>query len=457
MSGTTISVTAGNFTLTGIDAASFQTGVYNASFAPGNGQNFFYTSQNDFVFDFNDGTVNAGTGASQVVGVDASSTDSWSLTVTLDSSNSADALEVADGSTYLATGNDGIGSFQYFTVTGIGDSDLQSLIQSINLIGGGNSPFGVTFDLTDTSTTGQGSEAVFTTYYAACYATGTRIALPSGEARVEDLRIGDLVATASGIAKPVKWIGRRGYTAAQIAANPQLRPVIVRAGALAENMPHRDLMVSPIHGLFIDDVFVPAAALINGVSVLRSEALEPVSYVHIELDAHDVVFAEGAPAETFVDDDSRLIFDNADEYYDMFGADEMPRGFSAPRVEDGYQLEAIRRRLAVRAGLPAAAAACGALKGHVERLEGGVLEGWVMDEASHAAPVELDVLVDGEVVARVLANRYRTDLDHAGLAGGRCAFCVTLPASAVRLSQVVVRRAQDGAVLAMPMVAAEAV
>jgi hypothetical protein len=99
----------------------------------------------------------------------------------------------------------------------------------------------------------------------------------------------------------------------------------------------------------------------------------------------------------------------------------------------------------------------GALKGHVERLEGGVLEGWVMDETANAAPVELDVLVDGEVVARVLANRYRTDLDHAGLAGGRCAFSVTLPASAVRLSQVVVRRAQDGAVLPMPKVAAEAV
>ena len=255
----------------------------------------------------------------------------------------------------------------------------------------------------------------------------------------------------------MKWIGRRSYTAAQIAANPQLRPVIVRQGALADNMPHRDLMVSPIHALFIDDVFVPAAALINGVSVLRSEALEPVFYVHIELDAHDVVFAEGAPAETFVDDDSRLIFDNADEYYDMFGADEMPRGFSAPRVEHGYQLEAIRRRLAVRAGLPVAAVANGALKGHVERLEGNVLEGWVMDEAEAAAPVELDVLVDGEMVARVLANRYRTDLDHAGLAGGRCAFSVTLPASAVTLSQVVVRRAQDGAVLPMPEVAALAV
>jgi hypothetical protein len=222
-------------------------------------------------------------------------------------------------------------------------------------------------------------------------------------------------------------------------------------------MPHRDLIVSPIHGLFIDDVFVPAAALINGVSVLRSDALEPVSYVHIELDAHDVVFAEGAPAETFVDDDSRLIFDNADEYFDMFGADEMPRGFSAPRVEHGYQLEAIRRRLAVRGGLPVAVVAKGALKDHVERLESGMLEGWVMDEATDAAPVELDVLVDGEMVARVLANRYRADLDHAGLAGGRCAFSVTLPASAVRLSQVVVRRAQDGAVLSMPKVAAPAV
>ena len=120
MSGTTTSVTAGNFTLTGIDAASFQTGEYNASFAPGNGQNFFYTSQNDFLFVFNDGTVNAGTGASQVIDVDPSA-DSWSLTVTLDSINANDALEVG-GRLYLALlVTMALGQFNSFTLSGIGD------------------------------------------------------------------------------------------------------------------------------------------------------------------------------------------------------------------------------------------------------------------------------------------------------------------------------------------------
>ena len=284
----------------------------------------------------------------------------------------------------------------------------------------------------------------------ACYVAGTRIATQSGETAVEKLRAGDLVATRSGAAKPVKWIGRRRYTAAQIAAHAQLRPVLIRRDALAVGMPCRDLRVSAMHALFIDEVFIPAAALINGVSVLRSAEVAPVDYIHVELEDHDVIFAEGAAAETFVDDNSRVLFDNADEYYDRFGAERARAGFSAPRIEEGFQLEAVRRRLAARAGLSVMAAAPGKLRGHVERFTDGLLQGWVMDEANPAIPVELEVLVDGESVARVLANRYRTDLDHADLAGGRCAFAVAMPASATRLGQISVHRAADGMRLPMP-------
>ena len=79
-----------------------------------------------------------------------------------------------------------------------------------------------------------------------------------------------------------------------------------------------------------------------------------------------------------------------------------------------------------------------------------MLEGWVMDHADPTAPVELEVLVGGEVAVTVLANRYRTDLDRAGLAGGRCGFTVELP-SVTPLGQIEVRRAADARQVPMPV------
>jgi hypothetical protein len=285
---------------------------------------------------------------------------------------------------------------------------------------------------------------------AICYVTGTRIATPAGEMPVEDLQIGDLVLTAAGVAKPVKWIGRLSHTAQDVATAPQLRPVMIRQDALGSGLPRRDLMVSPMHALFIDDSFVPASALVNGVSILRRDSEGPVDYIHVELHDHDVILAEGVPAETFVDDDSRTMFDNVSEYYDLYGTADSRRGYSVPRLEEGYRLEAIRRRIAARAGVAASAGVPGDMAGHVERLEDGELEGWIMDQANPSNPVELEVLVDGEIVATVLANRYRPDLDRAGFADGRCAFSLVMPAAATDMGQVAVRRASDGTPILTP-------
>jgi hypothetical protein len=264
---------------------------------------------------------------------------------------------------------------------------------------------------------------------------------------VENLQIGDLVLTASGAAKPIKWIGRRSYSAATVAEMPQHQPVLIRKDALGAALPRRDLVVSPMHGLYIDDVFVPAAALVNGVSILRREGEGPVEYIHIELHDHDILVAEGVPAESFVDDDSRTMFDNVSEYYDLYGFAEARPSFCAPRLEEGYRLEAIRRRFAARAGIAALPAVPGMMQGHVERLHNGELEGWVMDRANPDTPVELEVRVDGESVATVLANRYRPDLDRAGFARGRCAFLVAMPAAAEDISRLEVRRISDRRVL----------
>ncbi len=330
----------------------------------------------------------------------------------------------------------------------LGESGTQLLadLRGLQVVDGNTFDFfDINFKLTDI-TAGQ-STSFTETYSTACYAPGTRIATPGGEVAVEDLQIGDLVATVSGLAKPVKWIGRRSYAAAEVAEYSNLRPVVIRKGALGSGLPRRDLVVSPMHALLIDGAFVPVAALVNGVSILRRETAGAAEYIHIELDQHDAIFAEGAPAETFVDDSSRTMFDNASEYYDLYGFAGSTSGFAGVRIEQGYRVDAIRSRLA---GTAARAAAPGALAGHVERFNGGVLEGWVTDRAAPTAPVELEVLVDGEIVATVLANRYRMDLDRAGLGGGCYGFSAAMPASVKEIARITVRRASDGERVAMP-------
>jgi hypothetical protein len=141
-----------------------------------------------------------------------------------------------------------------------------------------------------------------------------------------------------------------------------------------------------------------------------------------------VIFAEGAAAESFVDDDSRMLFHNADEYRRLY-PDE-PRGrfteFCAPRVETGAALETAYRRLVARAArrLPDGTAAEPAVQhGYLDRANRNVVEGWAF-AALEEGPVKLAILVNGAVVGQTVADRYRAGL---GFGGEHCGFRFDLP------------------------------
>ena len=190
-----------------------------------------------------------------------------------------------------------------------------------------------------------------------CFAAGTRIMTSRGEVAVESLRVGDLVATL-GIQgawlSPVRWIGRRTVDCRRHPNPMAVLPVRIRAGALGEGVPHRDLVVSPDHALHVDGVLVPAAALVDGVGILRDAAARKVRYFHVELDRHDVLLAEGAPAESLLVCGNRAQFENGGLLVALhadFATPAQAAQGCAPRVETGPALERIRLRLAERRAL----------------------------------------------------------------------------------------------------------
>ncbi len=157
-----------------------------------------------------------------------------------------------------------------------------------------------------------------------CFATGTAIRTARGDVAVEDLLVGDRAVTASGATRPIVWIGHRHLDCAALPVPSEGWPVRVRAGAFGVGRhgtarPGRDLRLSPGHPVLVDDgadgVLVPIMCLINGTSVARAP-VDRLTYWHVELDAHDVLLAEGLPAESYLDLGGRAWFAARDEGLD---------------------------------------------------------------------------------------------------------------------------------------------
>jgi glycosyltransferase involved in cell wall biosynthesis len=262
----------------------------------------------------------------------------------------------------------------------------------------------------------------------ACFLRGTPIRTPRGDVPIEALRIGDLVAGADGEDLPVKWIGRRSYGAAQL-RDPDIQPILIRKDAVADNVPDRDLFLSPCHAILVEGLHIPTGALVNGVSILPAAGLEKIEYFHIETEHHTSIIACNTPVETFIDDDSRRLFDNAAEFYRLYPERPgKPVCFGVPRLESGSRLEALRRSFAARAGVRADAGEAGPITGFLESADRETITGWAYNHASPNTPVLLDILNRGAVIARVLANAPRPDVKRAGFGSGRCGFSLTLPA-----------------------------
>ncbi|MGJ8609831.1 MAG: Hint domain-containing protein [Octadecabacter sp.] len=142
-----------------------------------------------------------------------------------------------------------------------------------------------------------------------CFSDETLIATPDGKRAIGTLTAGDMVMTADNGAQKIVWIGARTLSGADLISAPNLRPVRIRAGALGDGVPHVDLFVSPQHRILLVSkiaermfgarrVLVPAIKLVTMAGIDQVAAIKPVTYVHVLLQDHNILFANGAPAES---------------------------------------------------------------------------------------------------------------------------------------------------------------
>lgn len=143
-----------------------------------------------------------------------------------------------------------------------------------------------------------------------CFTPGTMIRTEGGLIRVEDITEGTRVQTKDNGCQNVEWIGARRITGARLYAMPHLCPIRLRAGSLDNDVPDAGLLVSPDHRVMVkgarakalfntDEVLVTARDLVNDTSIYVDRSMREVTYIHMLLPSHQVVFANGVESESF--------------------------------------------------------------------------------------------------------------------------------------------------------------
>lgn len=185
-----------------------------------------------------------------------------------------------------------------------------------------------------------------------CFRSGTRLETAEGPRAVDALRVGELLRTATGELRPIRWIGKRSFDCARHPDPRAVRPVRIAADAFGPAQPARALFLSPDHAIHAEGVLIPVRYLIDGVAVRQTRAAR-VTYFHVELDSHDIVLAEGLEVESYLDVGDRHSFDGgvAVRLYPAFGqgphVELIREAMScAPLTVTGSAVDAVRAHLA---------------------------------------------------------------------------------------------------------------
>ncbi len=154
-----------------------------------------------------------------------------------------------------------------------------------------------------------------------CFTPGTMIRTADGDRAIETLKIGDMVETKDGGLQPIAWIGSRDISAEVLDQNDNLRPVLIRQGAMGNGLPRRDLLVSPQHRMLVDnasvqlwlgeeEVLVKAKDMTHRPGIDTAD-VDSVTYIHLMFEEHQLVLADGAWSESFQPGD--MVGDHAED------------------------------------------------------------------------------------------------------------------------------------------------
>ncbi len=156
-----------------------------------------------------------------------------------------------------------------------------------------------------------------------CFTPGTRIATPRGEVAVQDLRAGDRVITRDDGVQEIHWIGKKKLLTQDLIKDPSLRPVLIKKGALGNDLPERDMMVSPnhrmlvangtTHMLFDEREVLVAAKLLTGQPGIHQIDTLGTEYIHLLFERHEVILGDGAWTESFQPGDYSLAGMDSDQ------------------------------------------------------------------------------------------------------------------------------------------------
>jgi hypothetical protein len=184
-----------------------------------------------------------------------------------------------------------------------------------------------------------------------CFAAGTLIRTIGGPVMVEELTTNMRAVTYHGEARQIVWVGHRKINCVRHPDPMSVQPVRISAGAFRPGLPSRDLLLSPDHAVYVDNVLIPIKHLINS-STIEQVPVDKVTYYHVELDQHDVLFAEGLPAESFLDTGNRSNFANggtAIALHPDFSVRMWEAMGCAPLIVTGPVLTSVRTKLLHRA------------------------------------------------------------------------------------------------------------